>query len=82
VLSEQQLRALESAIDGFGIAAVRTCELRQLIAAARVANAAAQTDRDRRDGGEGNWVHYRRSRYGFHRALRAYTQPQNQQVSQ
>lgn len=88
MLSDQHLTHLESVCQSVETGG-RQCgvritpdELRQLIAAARVANAAARTDRDRHDGGEGNWVHYRRNRYGFHRALARYTQPQPQQVSQ
>jgi hypothetical protein len=86
VISEQRLRELEVALDDLGRTTGRAEDFRQLIAAARVANAAARVEREERDakgrrsagqdqhqGPDDPQYHVDRARADLARALRHYT---------
>jgi hypothetical protein len=75
VLTEQNLKELQTLAAGGASTFIHPDTLRQLIAGARVANLAARVRRDQ-------WDMLESSQWNLDRALERYTQPQPQQVSQ
>jgi hypothetical protein len=86
VLTEQNLKELQTLAAGGASTFIHPDTLRQLIAGARVANLAARVRRDQWDtetlytSGKADMLES--SQWNLDRALERYTQPQPQQVSQ